>query len=123
MLGWWIVIAQLAPDEWAATTDRKAALLANWETSLGGIDWIEKLAKEGKATRLLSGGYPNRYVATARDVLPLIADEIPTHSGPIVFGEDYVLPGDWIGNVMIDHDKASLCPADQILTIEVWDQS
>ena len=56
MLGWWIVIAQLTPDEWAATADRKAALLANWEASLDGIDWIEKLAKEGKATRLLSGG-------------------------------------------------------------------
>ncbi|MDR3483182.1 MAG: hypothetical protein P4L91_21000 [Burkholderiaceae bacterium] len=123
MLGWWIVIAQQAPEEWAAATDRKAALLANWETSLGGIDWIEKLILAGKATRLLSGGYPNRYAAIARDVLPLIAGGLPAHTGPTVIGEDYVMPGDWTGNVEINLDKISSCPLGQVLTIEVWDQS
>jgi hypothetical protein len=123
MLGWWIVIAQLAPDEWAATTDRKAALLANWETSLDGIDWIEKLTEEGKATRLLSGGYPNRYIATAGDVLPLIASGLPARTWPIGVGVNRVMAGGWTSNVEINLNKISTCPTDQILTIEVWDQS
>lgn len=123
MLGWWIVIVQQTPEEWATAVDRKAAILANWETSVNGIDWIEKLTEEGKAAQLLKGGYPNRYVAISRDVLPLIADGIPTHDGLTVIGDDYVLPGNWTGNVVIDHGKIAACPPDQILTIDVWDQS
>ena len=39
MIGWWIVIAAQTPEERdAPNSDRKAAVLANWETSVGGID-------------------------------------------------------------------------------------
>jgi hypothetical protein len=80
MIGWWIAIVARTPEERDAAIDRKAAILANWETSLGGIDWVTKLTKEGKATQLSSGGYPNRYTAKAGDVLPLLAKGIPDHS-------------------------------------------
>lgn len=43
MIGWWIVIAAQTPEERGApNSDRKAAVLANWETSVGGIDWVTK---------------------------------------------------------------------------------
>jgi hypothetical protein len=34
-----------------------------------------------------------------------------------------VLPGSWTGNVIIHPDRIAACPADKLLTIDVWDQS
>jgi hypothetical protein len=89
MIGWWIVIAAQTPEERdAPNSDRKAAVLANWETSVGGIDWVTKLTKEGKATQLSNSGYPNRYTAKAGDVLPMLAKGIPDHSDMTIIGDD-----------------------------------
>lgn len=124
MIGWWIVIAAQTPEERdAPNSDRKAAVLANWETSVGGIDWVTKLTKEGKATQLSSSGYPNRYTAKAGDVLPMLSKGIPDHSDMTIIGDDYVMPAGWKGNIIMHQDKIEACPPDQVLTIEVWDQS
>ena len=122
MIGWWIVVVQRTPEEWDATLN-KEAVLANWETSLSGIDWIEALVKAGKVAQLSRGGYPNRYTAVACEILPHIVGGPPRHDGPTIMGDDYVMPGSWMGNVQIHHDKIAACPSDQILTIDVWDQS
>ena len=121
MIGWCIVIAQQTPAERAASVDKKAAILAKWDSSPGGIGWIESLVREGKATQLAHGGYPNRYAALAGDVLPRIADGPPDHSGPPVIGESYVMSGNWAGTAQIDRAKIAACPSEQVLTIEVWD--
>lgn len=84
---------------------------------------MHQLVAQGKATQLSSGGYPNRFTAKACDVLPLFANGLPKHDGPTVIGEDYVLPGSWTGNVIIHPDRIAACPADKLLTIDVWDQS
>jgi hypothetical protein len=57
MIDWWLVIAEQTPEERAASIDRKESILANLETSVGGIRWIEKLVKEREAIQLLAGGY------------------------------------------------------------------
>ncbi len=124
MIGWWIVIAAQTPEERdAPNSDRKAAVLANWETSVGGIDWVTRLTKEGKATQLSSGGYPNRYTAKAGDVLPMLAKGIPDHSYMMIIGDDYAMRAGWKGNIIIHQDKIDACHPDQVLTIEVWDRS
>lgn len=123
MIGWWFVVAQETPEARAKTVDRKAAVLATWETSVSGTDWLNKLTKEGRATQLTFDGYPNRYTAAASEVLPLIAGGPPAHSGPEIIGDDYVMPGNWTGKVTLHHDKIAACLPDQILTIEAWDQS
>ncbi len=124
MIGWWIVIAAQTPEERDAPgSDNKAAVLANWETSVGGIDWVTKLTKEGKATQLSSGGYPNRYIAKAAEVLPILASGIPDHNDMTIIGDDYVMPAGWKGNITLYQDKIDTCRDDQVLTIEVWDQS
>lgn len=119
MIGWWFVIAAQTPEERDAAP--KEAILANWETSVSGIRWVEKLVKEGKAIQLLAGGYPNRYTAMADDVLPFLARGIPDHNDITIIGDDYVMPAGWKGNVIMHEDKISACPPDQILTIDVWD--
>ena len=125
MLGWWIVISMQTPEERdrADQDTRRAALLANWETSVNGSRWVHQLVEQGKAMQLSSGGYPNRFTAKACDVLPLFANGLPQHDGPTVIGEDYVLPGSWTGNVIIHPDRIAACPLDKLLTIDVWDQS
>lgn len=123
MIGWWIVIAAQTPDERAAAWDNEAALLAHWESSMFGICWIEQLVEEGKAEQLWHGGYPNRYKAMAYEVLPLIADGPPIHDGPAAIGDDFVVPGDWLGNLVICYDRIAACSPQQVLTIEAWDLS
>ena len=124
MIGWWIVISAQTPEEKDTPgNDNKAAVLAMWETSVGGIDWINKLAKDGKATQLSNGGYPNRYTAKAGEVLPILARGIPDHDDMMIFGEDYVMPAGWKGNITMHQDRISACAPGQVLTLDVWDQS
>ena len=121
MIGWWIGIAKQTPQERDNSADKKAAIIASWEAGSGGLDWLEKLVQEGKATKLLHNGYPCRYVALAQDVLPLIENGPPTHSGPTIIGDDYVTPGGWIDSVELKSEKITACGPDQILTIDAWD--
>jgi hypothetical protein len=123
MIGWWIVIDPRTPGERDAADDKMSPLLASWEASAGGIRWLEQLVREGKAQRLKSNGYPTRYTAKAGDVLPLIAGGPPKPPGPLIVGDDYVMPGDYIGKLTLHQDRIATCPPDQVLTVDAWDQS
>lgn len=125
MIGWWIIIDAQTPEERdAPNSDRKTSVLAKWETSISGIDWVVKLVNAGKAVQILKGGYPNRYTANACDVLPLISRGVPAHDdNMLVIGDEIISTSGWTGNVVINSEKIAACPPDQILTIEVWDQS
>jgi hypothetical protein len=122
MLGWQIDIHRQVPGE-SPENPTKESLLATWTTSLGGLDWLDVLVKEGKAVDLGGNGYPCRYTATAANVLPKISSGPPHHKGSLVIGDNYVLPGGWVGKARIDHSKISQCLPDEQLIIEAWDQS
>ena len=51
MIGWWIVIAAQTPEERDTGIGRRDAVLANWETSVGGNGWVQRLVDEGKAVQ------------------------------------------------------------------------
>ena len=125
MLGWWIVITEQTPKERdeADQMARKAAVLAQWEASIGGIVWLSKLVEAGKAVQHSFDGYPNRYTASAGDLLPMLAAGPPSHTGPLVIGDDYVRPANWCGKVEMHSERMAGIPSDRILTIDVWDQS
>lgn len=123
MLGWGIIVAAQTSLERDQADDKKTAVLASWEAGPGGTGWLHRLVELGKATQLSFSGYPNRYTAMAIDVLPLLAGGPPDHSGTAVFGDDYVLPANWKGNVVLHPDKIAACGADRTLTIDAWDLS
>jgi hypothetical protein len=132
MLGWWICIINSTPERADKLLGRKARapfVLADWETGVGGLEWVRKLLKDGKATQLKNGAYPNRYTAKACDVLPLITDDGVKNAdnGVWVFGmddgEEYALPPGWSENPNLREDNIRKCPPEAVLTIDAWDLS
>ena len=129
MLGYWIVVSTQTPEERDAIIDRKKSVLAEWETGVGGIRWLEKRGEAGKATKLRGDGYPNRYTSTADIVLPLLTGDAikPADDGIWVFGmdegEEYAQPPGWMGKVNLRPERIRTCPTDAALTIDAWDQS
>lgn len=120
MTGWWITVFQLTPEELDAALDPRSCrpfVLATWETGLGGIEWLEQLANDRQARRLLAEGYPCRYVAAARDVLPLLASGSPPFHGA------KRMSGDWLRDVELHRERIAACSPDQVLTIDAWDRS
>ena len=123
MLGWWIVVAAQTPEERNVVENRTSSTLATWEVGPGGLDWLQRLVKDGRASQLSFSGYPNRYTARASDVLSLLERGPLAHTGPVVIGDDYVIPVNWKGIVTLHRDRIAGCAPEQVLTIEAWDQS
>lgn len=124
MIGWWIVISTQTPEERSRhSEDRKSFILAAWEVGLGGLDWLEGLVARGTGRKIRGDGYPNTYLASADVVLPLLVDGPPAHNGPMILGDDYVMPAKWFGSIEMHRDRMAACPDGQQLTIEAWDLS
>ena len=114
MLGWEIFVDRQNPQQ----------QVARWRTGVLGARWLGELVKEGKATDLGgNNGYPDRYQVAARVLLPILASGPPAHDSPLVIGDDYVLPPGWNDRLQFDRTVAEACDPNEILNIEVWDQS
>ena len=51
--------------------------LAVWQSGIGGLGWIYTLINKNKAIELAADGYPSRYTAQAKDILPELDGEPP----------------------------------------------
>jgi len=111
MLGWSVLVASRSPEEKDKSDNKLSYLLASWEASVGGLDFLDVLVRKGKAKKLLSGGYPERYSAQAGDFLPLLSKPRP----PGTMGPR--------GHATLHSDRIAACLSEQIITIDAWDLS
>jgi hypothetical protein len=125
MLGWHIAVyrQENGGERPAAFEEPRGERIAVWQTRLGGCRWIDRLAEQGHAIDLGGNGYPNRYTATAKHLLPVITAGPPDARERWVAGADDVLTEKWDGTTVVDSQRAAACRPDEWLLIEAWDES
>ena len=123
MMGWRIIVKQQMPCEEDGVPEAAAIRLASWETGNEGLAWLERLAESGTASRMASGDDFTRYLATARDVLPLLADLslAPTERAErVARGIGHAPDALQAAHVVIDQALLQACAPGQLLAIEAW---
>jgi len=122
MLGWLVVVRVDDQSPEAAKRDDDSEVLARWAVGLGGTEWLTDLVAAEKAKQTLFGGYPNRFVAAARDVLPLIESGPPAYE-ELPRGRAKESVAGWSGQVQFFEERIAACAPETRLTIDAWDQS
>jgi hypothetical protein len=125
MLGWHISVYRQT-DEGASPAvfdSTEGPRLAVWQTGLGGLEWLEDLVKAGNAVDLGGTGYPLRYTATARYLVPRLLDGPPEAHETWVLRVGESAVGARAGRTVIDHDVVTACRPDEWLIVEAWDES
>jgi hypothetical protein len=116
MLGWEVFVYRHA-------NARPENLLARWTTRSVGVDWIDRLVREGRACDLGGNGYPCLYRASAAVLLPVVAGAKLGKSFPAsTIPWEAVFPADFSAIVWdLEHLKA--CKPDEVLLVHAFDQS
>ena len=70
-----------------------------------------------------AGGYPNRYTAQAKDILPELDGEPPEANAVWSCGHNDQLSDAWSGKTAKDQELMQSCLPDEWLIIEAWDES
>jgi len=83
MSGWSISVSdyeKLKAEPYGARDDKRCSYVASWETDWDGLDWIETLLADGRATLISRNIYPNHYRITVRELaqfLPGVLSDEP----------------------------------------------
>lgn len=125
MMGWRISVYRRDSNDGddATAQPRDGERLAVWQTSVGGLQWVDALVKAGNASVIAEGGYPNRYMATATRVLPSLLNGPPQARAVWVCGPEDVISDGWPGKTVIDRAAIERCAPDEWLLLEAWDES
>lgn len=114
MAGWSVTIVRQPVEDYPRNVDREK-VLANWFVGSDGVRWLDELVSRGGAKRVKDGGYPNLYTAPAGVIVPLFDADMPPYGGR----SGMFSPR----QVNVKRAELDACPADEMLTIAVWDQS
>lgn len=125
MLGWNLRVyrqpdGHTGPATWHTATGH---LVAAWQTGPRGLQWLGALVREGGAIDLGGRGYPSRYTAPARHLVPRIRGGPPEARERWAHDPHDVLGEDWPGRTTIDHAAIRECGPDEWLLVEAWDES
>jgi len=125
MLGWHVSVYRQTDEGTSAATatSPEGPRLAAWQTGLDGLNWLDELVTDGKAIDLGGNGYPCRYTATAKFLIPRILDKPPGARGTWIAGASDVLSKRWEGKTLVDRAAAAACRPDEWLLVEAWDES
>ena len=125
MLGWHMSVFRQADGgaEPAAFDSAEGARLAVWQTGLDGLAWITRRVQRGRAVDLQGDGYPRRFTAQAKHLVPEILRGPPRANPRWISDPHDVLGPEWAGKTVIDRDVAHACGPDEWLVVEAWDES
>lgn len=125
MLGWHISVFRQATnfEEPPSFESDRGARIAVWQAGLDGLNWVDELIEEGKASLLGGNGYPVRFTARASAVIPIVKGGPPHARKSWVSDPGDVLTSKWEGKTTIDEEVANNCAPSEWLIIEVWDES
>ena len=145
MLGWHVSIFRLAelnalaaiPDVPSLSTafptflDQESLLgslqqanrLAAWQTGPYGLKWMDDLVRGQLALRLPGDGYPDVFLALARDLLSRVLPEPPEANLHWSYDPHDILLSGWEGKTVIDHKEVGSTRPEEWLCVEVWDES
>lgn len=113
MLGWEVYV--MKPPE---------TFVASWCVGIGGLAWLDDLVKEGVAQNLGGNGYPCKYSASAKVILPRICPQPPKNeNAKVVIGDDYILSGTDSWKIDLVQAEIDKCQPSDVLIIEAWDMS
>ncbi len=124
-LGWHISVYRQQNDGSAPASfgAARGTRLAVWQAGPGGLDWLEGLVKQQKASDLGGNGYPTEYTAQASDIIPRIRGEPPEAKAIwTVDAGDIVTPA-WLGKTTTNPEAMDACRPDEWLLIQAWDES
>ena len=102
---------------------RKGKRLAVWQSGIGGLGWIYTLINKNKAIELGGCGYPSRYTAQAKHILPELAGEPPEANAVWSCGPTDQLSEAWSSKTAKDQELMQGCLPDEWLIIDAWDES
>ncbi len=125
MNGWHISVYQQhdASTSPAELDTEQGKRLAVWQSGIGGLGWIYNLINKNKAIELAADGYPSRYTAQAKDILPELAGEPPEANAVWSCGPTDQLSEAWSGKTVKDQKLMQSCLPEEWLIIEAWDES
>lgn len=107
----------------ATRNSEEGQKIAVWQTGPHGVDWLFELAKAGKAIDMPGGGYPDRFTAPAREIIPCMIEGPPQARERWIAGEEQVFVGPWAGATKIDRKALAACKPDEWLLVQAWDES
>jgi hypothetical protein len=125
MLGWHISVFRQETnlEEPPSFESPSGARIAVWQTGLDGLDWVDELIEEGKASLLGGNGYPLRFTAQASVVIPIAVKGPPHARKAWVSDPGDILTSKWEGKTTINEEEANACAPSEWLILEVWDES
>lgn len=125
MLGWHISVFRQAEGGSVPGTPRTehSDRIAVWQTGSGGLDWLAELVTQREAIDLGGDGYPSRYTARARHLIPRIVNHPLGADTVWVSGPHDVLDEGWEGRTAINRQACDACRPTEWLLVEAWDVS
>lgn len=112
MLGWEIQIINNATGQ----------EYGDWLTGARGIDWIERLVKNGIAEKFYAVAC-SYYLIKAKDLIPFLVPNPPGYKNPTTSGEGGYTASEWIENYVIDAKALQTCAPEELLKIQTYDAS
>lgn len=114
MSGWWITVSdyeKLKAEPYKARDDKRCSYVASWEVDCSGLDWIESLLADSRATLVSRNAYPNHYRATVRELVKVLPG--------VLTGE--LAPQNWRRESVFNSEILASLPPETVLDVVAYD--